>query len=106
MIWTTTAITQDVSVCANVLSHWLYWLLPKATGFDSYLLTVSLLLFENLAFLIRYCNGSARQGRHASQDFKAVLKWSVLFCCFTSQVNSYGRGGMVSSPNHTFPVQA
>ena len=26
----------------------------------------------------------------------------VLFCCFTSQVNIYGHGGMVSSPNHTF----
>ena len=25
-----------------------------------------------------------------------------LFCCFTSMVNSYGHGGMVSSPNHTF----
>ena len=24
-----------------------------------------------------------------------------LFCCFTSQVNSYGHGGTVSSPNHT-----
>ena len=31
----------------------------------------------------------------------------VLFCCFTSQVNSYGHGGTVSSPNHTFfPGQA
>ena len=27
---------------------------------------------------------------------------SWLFCCFTSQVNSYGHGGMVSLPNHTF----
>ena len=26
----------------------------------------------------------------------------VLFCCFTPQVNSFGHGGMVSSPNHTF----
>ena len=26
-----------------------------------------------------------------------------LFRCFTSQVNSYGHGGTVSSPNHTFP---
>ena len=26
----------------------------------------------------------------------------VMFCCFTSQVNSYGHGGTVSSPNHTF----
>ena len=26
----------------------------------------------------------------------------VLFCCFTSQVNSYGHCGTVSSPNHTF----
>ena len=25
-----------------------------------------------------------------------------LFCCFTSQVNSYGHGRMASSPNHTF----
>ena len=25
-----------------------------------------------------------------------------LFCCFTSQVNSYGHGVTVSSPNHTF----
>ena len=25
-----------------------------------------------------------------------------MFCCFTSQVNSYGHGGTVSSPNHTF----
>ena len=25
-----------------------------------------------------------------------------LFCCFTSQVNSYGHGGVVSSPYHTF----
>ena len=24
------------------------------------------------------------------------------FCCFTSQVNSYGNWGTVSSPNHTF----
>ena len=33
------------------------------------------------------------------------LPWFVfvcLFCCFTSQVNSYGHGGTVSSPNHTF----
>ena len=29
-----------------------------------------------------------------------------LFCCFTSQVNSYGHGGTISSPNHTFPWQA
>ena len=25
-----------------------------------------------------------------------------LFCCFTSQVNNYGHGETVSSPNHTF----
>ena len=28
------------------------------------------------------------------------------FYCFTSQVNSYGHDGTVSSPNHTFPGQA
>ena len=30
---------------------------------------------------------------------KSVVGW---FCCFTSQVNSYGHCGTVSSPNHTF----
>ena len=29
-----------------------------------------------------------------------MIDW--LFCCFTSQVNSYGHCGTVSSPNHTF----
>ena len=28
--------------------------------------------------------------------------WVDLFVCFTSQVNSYGHCGTVSSPNHTF----
>ena len=26
----------------------------------------------------------------------------LFFCCFMSQVSSYGHGGTVSSPNHTF----
>ena len=31
-----------------------------------------------------------------------LVMFVCLFCCFTSQVNSYGHGGTVSSPNHTF----
>ena len=31
-----------------------------------------------------------------------TLRFVCLFCCFTSQVTSYGHGGMVSSLNHTF----
>ena len=31
-----------------------------------------------------------------------IICFVCLFCCFTSQVNSYGHGGAVSSPNHTF----
>ena len=37
--------------------------------------------------------------------FKTDVCWFWLvgwFCCFTSQVNSYGHCGTVSSPNHTF----
>ena len=30
------------------------------------------------------------------------LRIFCLFCCFTSQVNSYGHGGTVSSSNNTF----
>ena len=32
---------------------------------------------------------------------KATLYLFCLFCLFTSQVNNYGHGGTVSSPNHT-----
>ena len=35
-------------------------------------------------------------------DKKACQLFLFLFCCFTSQVNSYGHCGTVSSPNHTF----
>ena len=35
-------------------------------------------------------------------DCDIVYDFVCLFCCFTSQVNSYGHGGTVSSPNHTF----
>ena len=31
-----------------------------------------------------------------------AIGFFFLFCCFTSQVNSYGHCGTVSSPNHTF----
>ena len=35
-----------------------------------------------------------------SKDLKGLFVCS--FCCFMSEVNSYGHGGTVSSPNHTF----
>ena len=31
----------------------------------------------------------------------SIVCFVCLFCCFTSQVNSYGHCGTVSSPNHT-----
>ena len=33
---------------------------------------------------------------------KHQIMFFCLFCCFTSQVTSYGHCGTVSSPNHTF----
>ena len=35
-------------------------------------------------------------------ELSSELLCFCLFCCFTSQVNSYGHCGTVSSPNHTF----
>ena len=35
-----------------------------------------------------------------SKDLECLFV--CLFCCFTSQVSSYGYGGAVSSSNHTF----
>ena len=31
-----------------------------------------------------------------------IMCYCLFVCCFTSQVNSYGHCGTVSSPNHTF----
>ena len=42
---------------------------------------------------------------YRDQNTVKILTVSVfvcLFCCFTSQVNSYGHGGTVISPNHVF----
>ena len=39
---------------------------------------------------------------HLPAILSPCKRFVCLFCCFTSQVNSYGHGGTVSSPNHTF----
>ena len=44
---------------------------------------------------MRICSCPIRVEKH-------VKRIVCLFCCFTSQVNSYGHGGTVSSHNHTF----
>ena len=38
----------------------------------------------------------------AASSTATPCKVVCLFCCFTSQVNSYGHCGTASSPNHTF----
>ena len=43
-----------------------------------------------------------RNHRYVEFVFVDFLFFVRLLCCFTSQVNSYGHGGTVSSPNHTF----
>ena len=36
------------------------------------------------------------------QFFMSFYVFFFCFCCLTSQVNNYGHGRTVSSPNHTF----
>ena len=40
--------------------------------------------------------------RYMSSWVEPVLLFVCLFCCFTSQVSSYGHDGTASSPNHIF----
>ena len=42
---------------------------------------------------------SSNAFKEKSRENVGLVGW---FCCFTSQVNSYGHCGTVSSPNHTF----
>ena len=46
-----------------------------------------------------YCSG---QGVGSNVLCTAQVQDVCLFCCFTSQVNSYGHCRTVSSPNHTY----
>ena len=45
---------------------------------------------------------SAQSDQHLLIALLNVCLFVCLFCCFTSQVNSDGHDGTVSSPNHTF----
>ena len=45
---------------------------------------------------------SLKNTMHGLVIMYVMLFFVCLFCCFTSQVNSYGHCGTVSSPNHTF----
>ena len=47
-----------------------------------------------------------RNNVHSIFMYMSNITIKIFFCCFTSQVNSYGHCGTVSSPNHTFPGQA
>ena len=42
--------------------------------------------------------------KHHDMQTPMLMGSICLFCCFTSQVNSYGHDRMVSSPNHTFSL--
>ena len=46
-----------------------------------------------------FCEGSRVAYECMTPPPVTLVGW---FCCFTSQVNSYGHCGTVSSPNHTF----
>ena len=63
----------------------------------------SLHLYMRFGFLIAYAQTPLLNAHaaHLTGKRSAILGLSF-FCCFTSQVNSYGHGGTVSSPNHIF----
>ena len=68
--------------------------------FSVYLATRRLDLLLNHYF--GCASNKARTSLHTCADLSWPLLLACLFVCFTSQVNSYGHGGTVSSPNHTF----
>ena len=49
-----------------------------------------------------YLYGDRSSRRRKMIEIRNHRVFVCLFCCFTSQVNSYGHGRMVSSPYHTF----
>ena len=64
-------------------------------------------LFDTLMALLKECFEQVIFKKKSGDFNKSIQTTHVivlfcLFCCFTSQVNSYGHGGTVSSPNHIF----
>ena len=59
-------------------------------------------LLPHISLFTTYVSTSTVLPAKSDSDVVFCLQLLSLFCCFTSQVNSYGHGGTVSSPNHTF----
>ena len=82
---TTTKLSSEYLEITSIVK-WLN-LVTKNETLLNYV-NITKLFFDNIPF---------------SKDTLDFNCWLVdWFCCFTSQVNSYGHCGTVSSPNHTF----
>ena len=91
-----------MALLLNVFNRSLFRCHQFLLNFINELITenISALSKENLSDYTKYAQ---------LQRIARILKLSLivesfvcLLCCFTSQVNSSGHGGTVSSPNHTF----
>ena len=64
---------------------------------------LSEIAFVFLPISVNLCFGCSGEPSHWDRSFEhPQYRFVCLFVCFTSQVNSYGHCGTVSSPNHTF----
>ena len=95
-----------------------YTLVPKISNLSLIILDVLctiflpylcplLARFQIFAYIFRVENSVDPDQLASQKPADLDLYWFLkrlfcLFCCFMSQVNSYGHGGTVSSPNHTF----
>ena len=75
--------------CLFAVSRWFVQRAPLTVNIDLSDVT-------NKYYTVLYRTVSVYEKKNRSL---VLVGW---FCCFTSQVNSYGHCGTVSSPNHTF----
>ena len=89
------------------INRWCIYSANKSVVCVSFIILLSCFCYAFVCVsLLMPCGNLLEKGWPLGFRYDALL-WSCPFpigivCCFTSQVNSYGHCGMVSSPNHTF----
>ena len=111
MIWFFTSHQQSLSYAGTGIpglnqyyqsSHIIYTININGNWCTTYMCRPFITHLDDLVITqiwIYPCHGVAHKFFFTMEIFAGFI---CLFCCFKSQINSYGHGEMVSSPNHTF----
>ena len=93
---------KTTTMYQNIEGVWVCLNLVITCPFAGFIFFVVVCCFFSKSFFFRKKSEILSVCQTVWIQIRPAILSLFLFCCFTSQVNSYGRCGTVSSPNHTF----